>query len=445
MCWPDIFLVLGAGAPSGDHSDGPSGMRIALGLATLVALALIGSNRKWWSWRRSPIGAAISAGGWLMVGVGLLLGPHVVGLIDASYVDVLRPLVLFCLGWVGMMIGLQLRRDLPKLLPAGSRTLAAVDALGSFIVVAGGVGLVLWLLLSKLDGAESVQPLAVIIVAVLLAACSVGWSSEMRSLVGTDPDLAPTANLLRAASGLAGVLTLMIFGLALMLVHHGDQVELKTWPLLIGLAICVLLAMVAGRMTGWMMNIGGRDESQFLVVLLGLVSFVAGAAATMGYSPLFVAMLCGVVVVNLPGNILKRFQRVIVDAEQPVAMVLMLTAGVIADPLLGVTGWVVIAVVLAIRFVFKLLLTRRPLAQAHTSHVRRMRFAAVRQAPLAVALAVGFAVSSHDLLTQSVFNGGQLVMIVVVVGLVSEAATQLHRLTHGSTDEAPQDTSEAAT
>lgn len=442
--WPQLLTALGAGDPGVGHGSSPSGLRIALGLATLVALALLGSHRRWWSWRRSPLGAALSTGGWLMVGLGLLLGPHVIGLIDEGYVDALRPLVLFCLGWVGMMVGLQLRRDLPKLLPRGAWPLAWADALGGFLIVALGVGLALGLMVWQINQSGHIDYLAIVSIAILLSACSVGWSSEMRSIGGNDPQLAPAANLLRAASGLGGVLTVLLYGLALMLVHHRDQGEFAAWPIMAGLGLSLCLAMIAGRLASWMMSIGGRNESQFLVVLLGLVSFVAGAAATMGYSAVFVAMLCGMVVVNLPGNLIKRFGRVIVDAEQPIAMILMLTAGVLADPALGRVGWLVVVVLVMVRFAFKLRLSNSFLASVEAPRAERLRFVTVRQAPLAVALAVGFAVGNHDRITESVLSGGQLIMIMIAVGLISEAAAQLHRWANSSKRSRPSPQAEAS-
>jgi len=55
-------------------------------------------------------------------------------------------------------------------------------------------------------------------------------------------------------------------------------------------------------------------------------------------------------------------------------------------------------------------------------------FAPMRQAPLAIALAVGYAISGHARVTEPVLDGGKLVMLVILVGLGSDVVPQLLRL-----------------
>ncbi len=406
-------------------SEASSGLRILIGLALLVTLALVGSSRLLWSWRRSALGATLTTGGWIAVGIGMIVGPHALKLVDAAHVDVLRPLILFCLGWVGLMVGLQLRGDIPRLLPKHTIRGAVIDALASIAALGGAAFAVLWFVF----GESSVAPCVVL--AVVLGAAGVGWSAETRSLASHQPALARPAAVLRAVSGLASVGAIVAFGLMTMAIRHGDggALALAGDALGLGLAVSVVAALVCGLLGYWLMNLAGRGHGEFLVVLLGLVAFAAGAAATMAVSALFVGMVVGIVIVNLPGQTLTRFQRVIVDAEQPIGMALMLTAGVVADPTMGWRAWVMVGALLVARLLVKTLLGPKLVTAVEPSARRTsVMVGPLRQAPLAVALATAYAIGGHEAATHPLLPGGQLVMIVIALGLVSDLTPMLSRV-----------------
>jgi len=400
-------------------------MRILLGLAVLVVLALLASSRRWWSFRRYPVGTVLTTGGWLTIGVGMLLGPHAIALVNAEHVETLKPLILFCLGWAGLMIGMQLRLDLPKLLPAGSLRIALIDSVASLLLIAGGAAAAFAIVADTPDAPWQ----AVVVVALLLAVCGIGWPAEIRSLLRGEQRSGDAANLLRAGSGLASVVAVLAYGVVFMLIKYGQTVELSIAALLIGLAVCLIIAAVFGLLGYWLMSIAGRSESQFLVVLLGLVAFAAGAAAVLGYSPIFMMLLCGAVTINLPGEMLQRFRRVIIDAEQFVAMALMLIAGVIAEPWLGRTGLIVLGMVLVARATTKLLFVRPALLRHHELNRHDpLAWAPLRQAPVGIALATGYAVSGHAPVTDDALSGGRIVMIVIIIGLLTDLLPVLLRL-----------------
>jgi hypothetical protein len=415
-------------------------MRILIALAVLVVLGLFVSSERFWKLRRHPLGAVLSTSGWIAVAMGLVLGPHAVALVDRDHVFVLRPLILFCLGWVGVMVGLQLRRDLPKLVPKRALRVAGADFVASMIVPPA-IALVTLGFWHDWDNV-----LGIMVLAGLVGACSVGWSAEVRSLIRRQE---PTerGNFLRAAAGVGSLLAVPAYGLVFMVIKHGQLadapgvtvLELSGLPLVVGLAVSLVIAAVFGLIGAWLMRIAGRSESQFLVVLLGLVSFATGAAATMGFSPLFVAMLCGVVAANVPGDVLTRFKRVIVEAEQPIAMAMMLTAGVLADPNLPGGAWLLLGLLLVGRVLVKLPFGRwgLPAARPEAGPSSALVMGPLRQAPLAIAMAMGYAISGHEPLTADLLGGGQLLMIVILLGLITDAAPLSRRMLGRSRLESP--------
>jgi len=163
----------------------------------------------------------------------------------------------------------------------------------------------------------------------------------------------------------------------------------------------------------------------------GFIAYVtAGIASTLGFSPLFVAMLLGAVIVNLPGKMLNQFQRVVVDAEQPIAMALMLTAGVVADPTPGRTAvWLLLALFAARLLVKRIVARWQPFRDAGARGTPLV-FGPIRQAPIAIALALSYATSAHAHAASSIVTGGEVVMIVIAIGLLSDFLPLLTRYTH---------------
>jgi hypothetical protein len=384
-------------------------MRLLLGLALLVTLALVASSRRFWWLRRSSIGAALTGGGWVMVGVGFLIGPHGTRLVLPEQILAIRPLVLLMLGWIGLMVGLQAHHKLPSLLPPLVFKLSAIDTLASVLLfgcVAYAVMVGFGLPLQSSLG-----------LALVFGVGAAGWPAEVRSLRAGMWHDEPVTQVIRTSAGLSGILVVLIYGILAMVLTP------KFEPL-----VTILIGVTAGLLGWLLLAIAGRGDAQFLVVLFGLVSLVAGAAATMNQSPLFVALLCGAVVINLSGGYTERLRRVILDAEHPVALALMLVAGVLADPRIGWVGLCLIGSLCSLRVVLKVGLERRGLTKAlQLEDPPRALLGLMRQSPLAIALAVGFVLATSQGGGTGSVRGGfgvlqpeTLLMIVILLGLASE-------------------------
>ncbi len=397
-------------------------MQILIGISILVALALLASSKRFWSWRRTRLGAMLTTGGWIMVGVGFAIGQHGAGLVLPQHLYVVQPLILFCLGWIGMMVGMQLHRSIFKQMPGVIWKWMGMDTVLSILVLGGAA----WggMLAAQAIGADvSIGgTVAVVSLAVLIGICGIGWSQEVRSLRRRGVANVSAMTIVRATGALTSIVALLVYGLWMTMFSH-TTVEggVDVLEVLVGLGLSVLIAVTMGGMGYWLMQIAGKGEGEFLVVLIGLVSFIAGAGATLGYSPLFIAMLSGVMIVNLPGKVFARFRRVILDAEQPVAMALMLVAGVLAEPEIGLLGLGIFVFVFLGRIVVKHVLHRRPLENALQSKgVGEILDGCMRQSPLAIALAAGYAISSFGEGQGGGMTGGEVIMVVVLLGLASE-------------------------
>ena len=191
-----------------------------------------------------------------------------------------------------------------------------------------------------------------------------------------------------------------------------------------------------GLVANWLTHVARNDNSEFLLVLLGVISFSAGAAATMGHAPLLVSMFIGAMMVNLPGKPLERLRRVMIDAEQPVAMALMLVVGVLADLAIGWHGMLLAALLLALRGIVKLGVIGRIVRRKVAVPGAKFAIAGLmRQNPLAMAIMAGFAVSRYgrgESATGGQFTGAQLLGVVILVGFIGELWPFVHRWTESA-------------
>jgi hypothetical protein len=398
-------------------------MAIFLSIAALFVLALLATSKRAYRVRRSRLGAAAVAGGWIAIGVGAILGPSVSGLITPDAVLRATPLLSVGLGWIGLMVGLQARRDILAHLPRAVWRLSLTDAALSV----GGVTAALMVIMR----AHELGANPGLIAGALLAASTVGWSMETRSL---GIDMLPGAGgqqravLLRASGGLGAILAITTFGIASAIapldqgapaVDGAPSLVARLGALLGASVLAILLAFVAKEG----LRLAGKRRAEMLVVFLGVVGLAAGVSADLGVSPLFPAMLTGATFANLrtrgPSDAqadTALFGRFILQAEHVVATIFSLLAGILFDPRITIIGLVVVGAIVLVRVVVKpLAFVLADSGAAIDPGARRAsRFASIRQSPVAIAIAVSLFILAPDADAQ------RLLTIVILVGVTCE-------------------------
>ncbi|MFG0273822.1 MAG: hypothetical protein ACF8QF_02065 [Phycisphaerales bacterium] len=384
-----------------------------LSILLVATLAIAGTSRSLNRLRRSRPIAVLISGGWVWIAVGAAVGPRVLGAVDSDIVLRTTPLVAFALGWIGLMIGLQAQRSVLASLPGAVRRATLTDLALSIpcFGVLGWIGLSLWS--GSSDTVSLAAPTA------LLAACGIGWSMETRSLrAGQDEADGRLSLAIRAAGGVAAIAAISVWGVGVSLSHRTEEGVLiidgvrgaRT------LAVCLGLAVIVSGLARVALRVAGSNRADLLTVFVGLVAIVSGGAVNLGAPPIFAAMLTGIVLTNLPGVELRRFERFLLDAEHVVAVVLAVLAGVLLDPAIGVYGAALAFGLAALRLLTK---PAAVIAAARGDNSlraasRTLRLASVRQSPVALAVAVGF------VLAEPSPTSHRLLAVVVLTGLLSE-------------------------
>ena len=401
-------------------------MDVFLAIVVVLVVALIATSARLYRLRRTRAMSLIFSGGWPALIVGVALGPEGSGLIRTDTILSATPLLIAALGWVGLMVGLQGRRDLLAKLPRGIGLTVAADCVVSSALTGAVaiVGLGLWTSWSR-PWPDYVEPVA------LLIACSTGWAMETRSMSSLSSRASQrVALLVRLTGGLAAMVAIAQFGIVEKLVARGTDGAL-TVDLMgggTGLAVTLALACLAGVLGKFAIRQAGRSAGEQLTVFLGLFAVVGGIAAELGYSPLLAAMATGIVIANISSTDLLQFERFIIKAEQIIAFLVFALAGLLMRVSIGWGEIGLVVGLVAARIAIKPLILhwgarRVQDEEAHSDgqspifEVGAMRFSPIRQSAVAAPIALAL-----TLIEPSDFNR-RLISVVALTGLVAALCT----------------------
>ncbi len=391
-------------------------MTTFLAILLIAVLGLVATSRLGFRLRRWRLTSALVSGGWLGIAAGAAIGPHGLGVATGETVRSMTPLVVLGLGWIGLMIGLQANRRLIEQIPRPGVRAFVLDAAVSLAVFGalGWFGVRFWLG-SGVDGTVSAPMWPIL---ALVACSSLGWALETRSLArGDESSWRKGTVVVRGAGGLALMAAVLVFGAVFALTHRaGAQAAASDLPVwLIGgsrLALTALLGVAAGLIGRFALREAGGNRGQWLAVVLGVVALVGGLAHQLDLSPLLVAGVTGAVIGNLAGTELRSFERLILKAEHAAAVTFAILAGVLLDPAIGWRGVMLAAVIAGARAAIKPAALRA--GAGREMALGTLGLAAVRQSPLAVALAVSLVMSSPD------DTARKLLTVIVLAGLLSQ-------------------------
>ncbi|MGA1057111.1 MAG: hypothetical protein ACO3Y3_05385 [Phycisphaerales bacterium] len=427
---PSALMLLAADpALAPDPGGVPIGFRIFLALVALGGLSIAAGSPLGRRLHRNRAVAALAAGGWFAVLAGAAIGPAGLDVIDAAIFAEVRPLLVVALGWVGLIVGLQLRLRVLQAVPKVVWRWVLVDAaVSASIAIALGLAACGWWIEGFFELAAESPGLVIAIVPAIaaLAASNLGWAPETRSLrIELSDRTRRIAVLVSAGAGLASVIAVATLGLtALPIAETTEAVSFDARLGLVRLGVLAGIAVLAGTAARFLLGSIERNSPQMLVVLLGLVCLVGGIADAAGIPPLLSGLLAGVVIANLPEGPSRELESVLRRGETAGAILLYAVAGVLAtfEP-----GWG--AVLLALG----LAASRTLLKTAWMSAALRgggeelprgtpLRLATVRQAPIAVAIAVSLVLVEDSQLSRTILS------VVVLTGLLSSLVAPLRSL-----------------
>jgi len=382
------------------------GSGTGLGRALLAAAVLLGLLALTLRWAGARRRLALAASGWIAVAAGLLLGPAGFEILGEREVRALRPIAGVALTWIGLIVGLQLHRTLLRRIPPELWRWALGDLLRCGVPAAIATGVALAAIVGWRFGG-SVHWGNVVLASAVAGTVALGWSPETRSMrLGHSPEGRRLGILVKAGSGLLSTFAVFGFGIASAAISVGAEGYLAFAP---WRAVGVLATAAA---TGGFIAIGcwlllervARRPAERLVVTLGTLAVLSGTSEWLHVSPLLGGALCGVVLANLGGSGIAALSSRLKEAELALGVSIFLLAGLLAGPVDPALLGLLVAILLAVRLFLK--------PAAPTTFARRARLAALRQAPIAIAIV------TSAVLLQGTQTRRTLLAAAIVTGLI---------------------------
>ncbi len=268
-----------------------------------------------------------SVTGYLLTGI--LLGPSLMGLVDASVLTSIDPIIDFALGLIGLSLGGELKfRFLQK-------------NWGDFgLVFLGESFLTLILVALPVYIFSGSFPLAVVlgVLATASAPASVLSTLSEKKATGSFPEL------LKSMVALDSLFCITLFSFATILLKGYFYDAGNGSGVLLQLGYELGLALLAGFLIGTVtIRIINRvlEERKRLVLLTGIIFLAVGVSNQLGLSYLLVTLTAGIMIVNLTPNFGRFFTSLHV-IDTPVLVLFLTLAGASLElralPQLGFLG-----------------------------------------------------------------------------------------------------------
>lgn len=290
-------------------------MSTTLILVLVVAGAYLAAHVAFeWLARRYSV---ISGAEYLLLGI--LLGPEVAGLFTPGVVGAFGPFITLALGWIGAVVGAQFYLPALGRIPGVHFRVAFTEALLSFAVVAAAmVAAMLWLFPVTL--AEAAIP-GLAMAAIATASAPTGIAVVQRTLGRRQP----VVRQLEVATAIDALVAITAIGLLISIAYVGPELDPRTPTATEWAVISIAIGVVGGALFHLFLGDEKKIDRLF-IALSGAIILVSGAAAYLSLSPLFPAMLVGVMLVNTSAN-RAEIKEVLGRVERPLYFVLLIFAG----------------------------------------------------------------------------------------------------------------------
>jgi len=359
-------------------------LKAVVGIVLLLAIALIGYRKTFTRLRLLRGAGYVFLTGTEFILVGVALGGALLGILDDGTLRSLTPLFTLGLGFIGLIFGIQL--DIKKIIrfPVRYSLIAFIQAVVTLAVVFAPSYLLMHRVFDAPDD-------TILLGSLVLAATASCTGLTTTALLNRELRLknSPSVELLRYVSGLDAVVALVAIGFTFCLMHPHSPFGGRGGSSVLWFALSLGIGMSMGFLLHLLTRIRCSEE-ELLIFVLGMVLFSGGLAQYFRLSPLFICMILGITMANLPGA-RDRVFAVLAGLEHPFYIVLLILAGAIWR--VGTPwAWIFAALYLCLRTGGKLLGAYLALraAAGELRAPRRMGLGLVSQGGIAVAIVINY-------------------------------------------------------
>ena len=261
-------------------------------------------------------------------------GEYIVLGLALSYIEIfdphsLAPIILFAVGYYGIVFGLEL--DFRKTLEESSYAIRL--SLVEFVAVAAGVGFLSEAFFRFFTATEPSLSLACGAMMGCAAAAGSGSAVDVvaHRFSSIQTQLLP---LLRRAARLSNLLAIVSFGILICVFHGlsggGGDFEPSEWAW-----ITLGIGLLLGLMFAAFLVEDDSENSRFLAIT-GITCFASGAAAFLSLSGITVNLFLGAVLGSTKHA--DTLRSTLASAGKPMTLILLVFAGAFLEPVPLVTG-----------------------------------------------------------------------------------------------------------
>jgi hypothetical protein len=382
-------------------------MSVGLSLVLLVVASYLAAHVAFeWLGHRLLI---VSGAEYLLLGV--LLGPHVSGVVSAAQVESFAPVTALALGWMGAIIGSRLRLQQLVRVRAASYNVALAESLVT-------LGVVFWLELFLVRWLFDLSPSRAVGPALALGAFAVATADAGITLAtrrhGSNRALVAQ---LRTSAGMNAFVAVCTFSILLATTHPANpsferQLTTTEWTV-----VSIAIGVAGGALFHLFLG-GERRMDRLFVSLAGVIILVSGAATYLQLSPVMSAMFFGIILVNTSRQF-NEIRAVLARVERPLYFVLLIMAGATWRPSLQSAWLLPVVLFLVARALCKVGGARLAARFNHLLPVLGPRWghALLGQGGLVIALAVNYLYQGALAIPDVVFSAA--VVSVLLTDLVS--------------------------
>ena len=357
--------------------------RVVIGLAIAGAFAVLGTLPVVRRWEQRLGLSVLSAAGFPLLLLGLAFDR--LGIISGNTIQDLRPAFEFGLGWIGMVVGMQMNvRRLDELPPWFMAAVSSVS-IPPTLLAALSCGLTLVALgVGPGNGLTRV-------VLVLAACAAVSAPANLRLLLRDRPP--KTAAIVTEMTRVDQVAAFAILALVASMFRPALTVGLWRLPrsgwflvtlgvgFMLGVAIYLLIRRVENR-------------AEELSLILGGIALAAGMAGYLALSVPVVCFLAGTVLANVPYRDRGRLETMLGEVERPIYLLMFFLIGTLWRPLEW-QGWILALVFALTRAYGKLIGARFAVRVANGQLPQPSRFALSLLPESAIAIVVIFTLATR--------------------------------------------------